>query len=195
MTLTIAEVERLRLLAAESGEHVALEMDEDAFGAFYDRTARILWAYLARLTGDPSAADDLLQESYYRFLRARGAHESDQHRRNALFAIATNLARDRQRRRRVDPIATAGVGERADIADPSRSHATRIDRRSDLSKALARLKPRERGLLWLAYAQGWSHREIAAAMGLKAGSVKPLLFRARQRLAALLRGGCEGEQQ
>lgn len=193
MTLTIADVERLRMLAAESGEHVALEMDEDAFRAFYDRTARTLWAYLARLTGDACAADDLLQESYYRFLRARGAHESDQHRRNALFAIATNLARDRQRRRRVDPIATAGGSERADIADPARSHAARIDRRFDLSKALARLKPRERGLLWLAYAQGWSHREIAAAMGLKTGSVKPLLFRARQRLAALLRGG-EGEQ-
>jgi RNA polymerase sigma-70 factor (ECF subfamily) len=194
MTLTIAEVERLRMLAAESGEHVALEMDEDAFRAFYDRTARTLWAYLARLTGDPSEADDLLQESYYRFLRARGSHESDQHRRNALFAIATNLARDRHRRRRVDPIASAAGRDSADIADPARSCANRIDRQADLSRALGRLKPRDRGLLWLAYAQGWSHREIAGAMGLKTTSVKPLLFRARHRLAALLRGHGTGDR-
>ena len=52
---------------------------------------------------------------------------------------------------------------------------------------MTRLKPRERDLLWLAYAQGSSHDEIAAALGLKTSSIKMLLFRARQRLAALLR--------
>ena len=60
-------------------------------------------------------------------------------------------------------------------------------RRVDLSRAMTRLKPRERDLLWLAYAQGSSHDEIAAALGLKTSSIKMLLFRARQRLAALLR--------
>jgi RNA polymerase sigma-70 factor (ECF subfamily) len=40
--------------------------------------------------------------------------------------------------------------------------------------------------LWLAYAQGSSHKEIAESLGLRAGSVKLLLFRARRRLAALL---------
>jgi len=40
--------------------------------------------------------------------------------------------------------------------------------------------------LWLAYAEGSSHEEIAASLGLRAGSVRTLLFRARQRLAALL---------
>ena len=54
---------------------------------------------------------------------------------------------------------------------------------------MARLKPRERDLLWLAYAQGSSHQEIAQALGLKTASIKLLLFRARRRLAALLREG------
>jgi RNA polymerase sigma-70 factor (ECF subfamily) len=48
------------------------------------------------------------------------------------------------------------------------------------------LKPRERSLLWLAYAQGFSHAEIAELLGLKTASLKALLFRARQRLITLL---------
>ena len=62
-------------------------------------------------------------------------------------------------------------------------------RRLDLARSMARLKPRERDLLWLAYAQGSSHKEIAETLGLKTASVKLLLFRARQRLARLLREG------
>ena len=78
-----------------------LEMDEEAFRGFYDRTARTLRAYLARVTGDGALADDLLQEAYYRFLRARGDYEGEAHRRNALFRIATNLIYDSRRRARV----------------------------------------------------------------------------------------------
>ena len=52
---------------------------------------------------------------------------------------------------------------------------------------MARLKPRERDLLWLAYAQGSSHKEIAETLGLKTASIKLLLFRARRRLAGMLR--------
>jgi RNA polymerase sigma-70 factor (ECF subfamily) len=54
---------------------------------------------------------------------------------------------------------------------------------------MARLKPRERTMLWLAYALGWSHQEIAASIGVKSGSLKPMLHRARQRLAGLLKRG------
>jgi RNA polymerase sigma-70 factor (ECF subfamily) len=51
---------------------------------------------------------------------------------------------------------------------------------------MARLKPRVRELLWLAYAQGSSHQEIAATLSLKTSSIKALLSRARQRLATML---------
>jgi hypothetical protein len=47
---------------------------------------------------------------------------------------------------------------------------------------------RERQLLWLAYVEGASHKEIADCTGLKAGSVRLLLFRARRRLAGLIGG-------
>jgi RNA polymerase sigma-70 factor (ECF subfamily) len=42
--------------------------------------------------------------------------------------------------------------------------------------------------MWLAYAQGSSHDEIAQVVGVNVGSVKGLLYRARRKLAALLRG-------
>ena len=178
--LTLTEIERLR--AEDADAAVPLEMDEESFRGFYDRTARTLRAYLARVTGDAALADDLLQEAYYRFLRARGEYEGEAHRRNALFRIATNLIYDSRRRARVAPFLDAAPQEIADRRD----EAVATERATDLRRAMARLKPRERALLWLAYAQGSSHREIAESLGLRAGSVKLLLFRARRRLAALL---------
>ena len=182
---TFANVEHLEATAGELD--VPLEMDEDAFRSFYDRTARPLWAYLARITGDRQAADDLLQEAYYRLLRAKVAHEDEAHRRHYLFRIATNLARDGYRRRTTSPDVIQGDVE----ASPggTANHEFRMD----LSRALTRLKRRERELLWLAYAQGSSHEEIGKTLGLKTGSIKPLLFRARRRLAELLRGGRRSE--
>lgn len=161
----------------------AREMGEEEFRAFYDRTARGLWAYLARTSGDPRAADDLLQETYYRYFRAGISFETEAHRRNYLFRIATNLVRDRARRHpgavHVELREETAVG-----AAP----AERLDSAADLSRALTRLKPRQREILWLAYAEGASHEEIARAVGVRAENVKSLLFRARRTLAALLKG-------
>ena len=64
--------------------------------------------------------------------------------------------------------------------------ADQVARRLDVTRAMSQLKPRERSLLWLAYAQGASHEEIAATMGLKRSSMKTLLFRARRHLMAAL---------
>ena len=187
--LTISEIERLR--AEEADGAVPLEMDEDSFRGFYDRTARTLRAYLARVTGDGALADDLLQEAYYRFLRARGNYEGEAHRRNALFRIATNLVYDSRRRARVAPLIDAPGLEIADRHDT----AGATERAADLRTAMARLKPRERALLWLAYAQGSSHKEIAESLGLRTASVKLLLFRARRRLAGLLTGARTPNQE
>ena len=51
----------------------------------------------------------------------------------------------------------------------------------------------ERELVWLAYVEGSSHREIAEIMGLREVSIRPMLFRVRQKLAELLKsiGYCE----
>jgi RNA polymerase sigma-70 factor (ECF subfamily) len=180
---TLTELQRLA--ATDDAADVVFLMDEDAFRGFYDRTSRILWSYLSRVTGDSQLADDLMQETYYRFLRADKQYESDAHRRNSLFHIATNLVRDARRR----PVASQLTETHHARLATDGDLACRTERRADLERAMARLKPRERMVLWLAYAQGESHRDIADTLGMKTGSIKLLLFRARRKLADTLRGG------
>lgn len=182
--LILTDMERLG--AFDEAERT-FQMTEEAFRTFYELTARPVRAYLARLTGDERLADDLLQDTYYRFLRSTTAFESDEHRRRYLYRIATNLVHDHRRRPRIEVPSTITVDAHPAFSDPHL--AERAARRIDLQRAMARLKPRERSMLWLAYALGWSHDEIAASIGVKSGSLKPMLHRARQRLAGLLRNG------
>jgi RNA polymerase sigma-70 factor (ECF subfamily) len=184
--VTLSELERLGD-GAESVE-VTFHIDEEAFRSFYERTARPVWTYLSHATGDRKLADDLLQEAYYRFLRAAGTFDSDAHRRNYLFRIAVNLVRDHQRRPRLEPLPEVEDG-RHPTPSSAGDAAGRAVARIDLSRAMARLTQRERDLLWLAYAHGSSHEEIATSLGLKAASIKSLLFRARRRLASILKKG------
>lgn len=167
-------------------------MDEAAFHAFYGRTAVRLRAYLARSCGnDWSLADDLIQDAYYRFLRSGFASDDEQHCKNYLYRIATNLVRDHFRRRRRVGERTVALDDGAELpARPAPSAHLGLD----LGPLLERLKPRDRQLLWLAHVEGLSHEEIAATLGIQGPSVRSMLFRARGRLAALLaeRGLDEG---
>lgn len=182
--LTLTDMERLG--AVDEAERT-FQMTEEAFRTFYELTARPVRVYLARMTGDDRLADDLLQETYYRFLRANMTFASDDHRRNYLFRIATNLVHDHRRKPFMEVPATPAL-EVPDVARAADT-ADRAARRMDLHSALNQLKPRERSMLWLAYAQGWSHEEIAAAIGVKTASIKAMLHRARQRLVNRLRTG------
>jgi RNA polymerase sigma-70 factor (ECF subfamily) len=163
-------------------------MDSDAFAGFYERSARPLWAYLARVSGDAALADDLLQESYVRFLCAAHPENGEVSARRYLFRIATNLMKDHWRRPRA-----ASIEEIPEEAFGVRDHSSECDSKATLGPALAQLRPRERQLLWLAYAEGYSHREMAEIMGLASASIRLLLFRARRKLARLLREKAPGE--
>ncbi len=180
---TYSDLSRVETAGGECAEFV---LDEETVRAFYERNARGLWAYLARVTGDRQMADDLLQETFYRFLRASAVYESESHRRNSLYRIATNLARDFRRRSLRRP--TADVSGQDIEAIPAAGAPAVSETAADLTRAMARLKPRERAMLWLAYAEGASHQEIAGVLGLQPASLKILLFRARRRLARLLGG-------
>lgn len=172
-------------------------MDEREFRAFYERTARPLWAYLSRITRTPDDADDVLQEAYYRFYRAGARHRDEAHRRNSLFQIATNVVRDSGRRfaRHHDvPLAEAGLTE-APAHGGAPAPERRAAARTDLARALGELEPVQRQMLWLAYAQGASHAEIAEILGLKPVSIRTLLLRARRKAAEVLTRAAKGEER
>lgn len=162
---------------------------EETFQALYDRTARPLWAYLARASGSRDLADDLLQETYCRFLlryppgtgKERSFDETAI--RSYLFRIATNVLNDRWRRRKNNGEVDIEEKEAGDLFFVEADMTDRIDVR----RVMSSLKRRQRQLLWLAYVEGMNHTEIAAVTGLRALSVKLLLFRARRSAAALLR--------
>ena len=168
--------------AASLAQTRSTNMDSDAFAGFYERSARALWAYLARTSGDPALADDLVQESFIRFLAADAPTDGDVSSRRYLFRIATNLLRDHWRRPRHSSIEE--VPEQFCLtADTSAQSDSQIA----LGPALSQLRPRARQLLWLAYAEGYSHSEIAAITGLASASIRLLLFRARRQMARLLK--------
>ena len=150
---------------------------DEAFRQLYQATSRPLWGYLHHATGRPHVADDLLQETWCKFLLHPIPPMDQAHTRSYLFRIATNLLHNRSRSR--DDAALEEPTERT--AEPDQAA------RLDVQSAMRQLKPRERQLLWLAYVEGMSHAEIAAVTGLGAMSIRILLYRARQKASAILR--------
>jgi RNA polymerase sigma-70 factor, ECF subfamily len=151
-------------------------VDEQAFNAFYEATAQPLWRYVARVSGRQDVADDILQESYVRLISSRRMDMKLPDARPYLFRIATNLLHDRWRRG--DDLQFQQSDEPSTESHPESA--------LDAARMLGRLKPRARELLWLAYMEGMTHREIADVTGLNVMSVRILLLRARREAAVLL---------
>lgn len=153
--------------------------ERDAFQALYDRTAIPLRAYLSRVAG-AYWADDLLQDTYVRFLSADPPEMNEGQTVAYLYKTATRLVYDRWRRQR-----TARSWEETTMIR-DREDPEPMELRHDLEAALEELAPKERALLWLAYGEGRAHREIAGILEVKELSVRVLLFRARKKLARIL---------
>jgi RNA polymerase sigma-70 factor, ECF subfamily len=154
-------------------------MDEQAFYACYRRTAAPLRAYVVRGMGGVSQADDIVQEAYLRLLRIERPPDDPAAQRALLIRIASNLMIDHWRRAR---------RERSDAATPAEAGAEGPDigLRLDMARVFATLRPEQRQLVWLAYVEGASHKEIGAAIGVRERSVRVLLHRAKRKLAGLL---------
>jgi RNA polymerase sigma-70 factor (ECF subfamily) len=106
--------------------------------------------------------------------------------RRYLFRIATNLLRDHWRRPRA-----ASIEDMHESLFARADEQALFDSQMILGPALASMRPRDRQLLWLAHAEGYSHREIAEITGLATASIRLMLFRARRKIARLLQDqGC-----
>ena len=154
-------------------------MDESAFAAFYKETAPKLWSFIRRTCGDAALADDLLQESFYRFLRADLPPMDQQQSRAYLYRIASSLISDHWRQQKRQQRWNLFWNVRGEPQTKPASFGGEME-------MFGRLKSQEQSLLWLAYVEGFDHREIATALQVKEKSVRVLLFRARKKLAALL---------
>lgn len=155
-------------------------MDEAAFQRMYREIAPGLRGYIRRAAGDAALADDILQETFYKFLRANLPAMEPAQRKAYLYRIASSLLSDHWRKIKRERRWSL---ERW-LGRDSVENATHT---GDAMDAFQQLKPPERSLLWLAYVEGFTHREIATVMELGEKSVRVLLFRARQKLADLLR--------
>jgi RNA polymerase sigma-70 factor (ECF subfamily) len=153
-------------------------LTERAFGELYQHAVRPLWTYVYRVTGNAADADDIVQEAFCRVLCADISALLPEEQRRYVFRVASRLVVDRWRREK---------RERSWLMRDEREPAVApLAAADDVVRIFERLKPRERALLWLAYVEQDSHQEIATTLGLKRGSVKVLLARARMRLRNLL---------
>lgn len=149
------------------------------FDALYDEVFPPLYRYCQRLTGDPDTAEDVAQEAFVRLLDRKVEGERPA-LRVWLFTVATHLIRDRWRvtsnRRRLLEIHPVTPGA---SPDPE-AEAVRRQEVAGVRRALEGLEARDRELL-LMREEGFSYREIAEAVGVRATSVGTLLARAQKR--------------
>lgn len=164
---------------AEDLRPVVQRMEAAEFQQFYAKAAPGLRGYIRRACGNEALADDILQESFLRFLRAEFSFTEPAPLKSYLYRIAASLMVDHwrrvQRERRWSLRSFLG---HEPAVDPS------VD--NEAMRFFRQLKPQEQLLLWLAYVEGFEHSEIAAAAGVKEKSVRVLLYRARKKLARTL---------
>lgn len=153
-------------------------MKESEFKQLYETYAKPLWAYVYKLTGDASLAEDIIQESFIKILASGPPHLTSVQKKSYVYRTATNLVYDHWRKNK---IKTAWDDIPESIADETSSSET-----IDFEKAFQRLSSQNRSLLWLAYAEDYTHDEIGNMLKIKTKSVKVLLFRAKNRLVEIM---------
>ena len=163
----------------------------ETFERFYEATAPSILAYIRRHCGDRGAVEDIFQITYMKFLGSRmNATPTDRRARAYLYRIASNAIADHgrklMRRRRLE----SALGARPHIG-PGASLPEGIA----LRRALRKLSKREQQMLWLLYAEGFAHKEVASIMKLNRASIRVLAFRARKKLAGHLAGRAETKEE
>ncbi|HVP07528.1 MAG TPA: sigma-70 family RNA polymerase sigma factor, partial [Candidatus Acidoferrum sp.] len=152
------------------------------FEAVYESTRQSVYAYLYRTLGDKALAEDLFQETYIRFFRAEVSGLDDAKCRAYLFRIAANLINDHFRREKRKKQMVEEIS--ADSMELSGEQTCN----EGVVSALNKLSVQNRNLLWLAYVERFDHVRIGEMLGVGPKSVKVLLYRAKQKLAALIEG-------
>jgi RNA polymerase sigma-70 factor (ECF subfamily) len=146
------------------------------------RRHRDAWYTLAlRLLGDPEIAADVTQEVTIRCWRSIPKFRGDSKFATWTYRIVVNTSwtqRRRAKRFRTTPIELVDDPTH----DPLEFHADRLGIRDEVSRALWSLSPANRGVVVLKDVYGWSHAEVAEALGITVTAAKVRLHRGRTSL-------------
>ena len=144
---------------------------------------------LVRLAGLLGADDpeDIAQEAFARLLRCYGSLRDADAALAYVRATVCNLTRNRRRHLRVVRLRTPA--ERPVDAESSEQAALLREEQREVIAALAALPARRREAIVLRYWLGLSEAEIAAAMGISAGTVKSQVSRGLAALGQALEEG------
>lgn len=175
------ETERERELVAR-----AQAGDRAAFAALVRAHQDEVYTLARRLVGDPHLAADVAQEALIRAWRALPNFRGDAKLSTWLYRITVNTAwthKNRAARHRATPLDDfSEVADRLDPNLPELAGET-LELRGRLRQALDRLPDSQREVVVMKDVYGWSHAEIAEAMGVSVTAAKVRLHRARARLA------------
>jgi RNA polymerase sigma-70 factor (ECF subfamily) len=153
---------------------------KESFKIFYENHARRFRLFILKTCGDEGMTEDIFQESFFRFLRSAPIGLNEHQQKSYLYKVAYRLILDQKKKFRTETKFRSELYEEpGSKGNPELS--THIE---DLFRLL---KPKERSLLWLAYAEGFSHREISRLTKDREKSIKVQIFRAKQKFASILR--------
>ena len=148
----------------------------EGFAELYQRTFPRVYAYVASLVRDRSAAEDVTAQAFERAYRKRRSYRPGRGSMEAwLFGIARNAALDELRRRK----RRAGLDQGARTVE---EHAELALRRETVRAALASLDGHERDLIALKFAGGLSNAEIARVLGTSESNAGTRLHRTITKL-------------
>ena len=161
--------------------------DEFAFVALYDRYKGAIYAYCAKMLGDRTAAEDMLQETFARAYEHRARLLSSTSFKAWLFTIARNQCLNALRKRgREVPFAPEAPEPPARGATPF-GNLLKSEQADLVARTLDSLSPAYREVVVLREYQNLSYEEIAAVTKTTVSSVKSRLFKARRKIGATLR--------
>ena len=170
--------------------------DRLAFTSLYSGLQPALLRYAAGLLArDAEAAADVVDEAFLDIWRHAGRYDGVGSADGWIYRIVRNKAVDWLRRRRERPFASEAeqslVETMADDADTPQETAEKNSSAAELRRALERLSPDHRDVVWLCYFEDRSVSEIAAIVGCPENTVKTRLFHARRQLRGALDGSAE----
>ena len=150
-------------------------------GLLFERHHAAVFDFLARMTGDRTAAEDLTQDVFVRMLKYRATFRNDGRFETWMFHIARNARADYFRRRATLELPDDGID--APTEAPGPAHLVERDQQTALlRRALLQLREDRRELIVLARYRGMKHEAIAELLGIDAGTVKVRIHRALKEL-------------